>query len=38
LWLDVAPLEAEKPKGNSVIDIMDALVLLKHNVGSYAAW
>lgn len=38
LWLDVAPIEADKPKGNGVIDIMDALVLLKHSIGSYIAW
>lgn len=38
LWLDVAPLDSGKPKGNGVIDIMDALVLLKQSIGSYTAW
>jgi YVTN family beta-propeller protein len=38
LWLDVAPLAAGKPKGDGVVDITDALVLLKHSIGSYTAW
>ncbi len=38
LWLDVAPLEAEKPRGNGSIDIMDALILLRHTIGTYTAW
>jgi hypothetical protein len=38
LWLDVAPLDTGKPKGNNVIDIMDALVLLKQSIGSYTGW
>ena len=38
LWLDVAPLDASKPKSNGTIDILDALVLLKHSIGSYTEW
>ncbi|MFA7403090.1 MAG: YncE family protein [Pelobacteraceae bacterium] len=38
VWLDIAPLDTEKPQGDGVIDIMDALVLLKHTIGTYPAW
>jgi hypothetical protein len=38
LWLDVAPLDSGKPSGNNKIDIMDALVLLKHHIGAYTTW
>ncbi len=38
VWLDVAPLETEMPKGDGMINIMDALVLLKQTLGTYTSW
>jgi hypothetical protein len=39
LWLDVAPLDlSKKPKGNGKVSTLDALVLLKHSIGSYTDW